>query len=181
MFLLSWLLFLFFSRLHNFFLSSCLLCRSEMNRVKSVIWLLSCCITSIFSWSSILEEMLFIFIFNSSICFLLSANDGGPSCPHKLTSPRFSPGRPSVLCFPSTARWCYFSLLTVCKVSFITPGFILEGSDSEDLERIDVLGIAKLNFPKLGAYIPHLDSPWMTCPWWRLPERNWIPFPFTIW
>ena len=84
LFLLSWLLFLFFSRLHNFFLlSSCLLCRSEMSRVKSVIRLLSCCITSIFSWSSILEEMLFIFIFNSSICFFLSAKDGGPSCPHK--------------------------------------------------------------------------------------------------
>ena len=92
LFLLSCLLFLFFSRLHNFFLlSSCLLCRSEMSRGKSVIRLLSCCITSIFSWSSILEEMLFIFIFNSSIYFLLSAKDGGPSCPHKLTSRRFSP------------------------------------------------------------------------------------------
>ena len=63
LFLLSWLLFLFFSRLHNFFpLSSCFLHRSEMGRVKSVIRLLSCCITSIFSWSSIFEEMLFIFI-----------------------------------------------------------------------------------------------------------------------
>ena len=51
------------------------------------------------------------------------------------------------------------------KVSFITPGVILEGSESEDLGRTDVLRIAKLNFPKLGAHIPHLDSPWMTCPW----------------
>ena len=156
MFLLSWLLFLFFSRLHNFILlSSCLLHRSEMARARSVIRLLSCCTTSIFSWSSILEEMLFIFIFTSSICFLLSAKDGGSSCPYKLTSLRFSPDRPCVIHFPSTARICSFSLLTMCKVFFITLGFIFEGSESEDLERTDVLGITKLNFPKLGAYIPH--------------------------
>ena len=78
---------------------------------------------------------------------------------HKLTSPRFSHDRPWVICFPSTARWCSFSLLTLCKVSFITPGFIFEGSESEDLERTDVLGIAMLNFLKLEAYIPCLDSP----------------------
>ena len=75
-YILSWLLFPFFSRLHNFFLhSSYFLCRFEMGRVKSVIRFFSCCTTTISIWSYILEKMLFIFIFNSSIYFLLSAKD----------------------------------------------------------------------------------------------------------
>ena len=116
--------------------------------------------------------------FSFSWWVFLSWREGGPSRPQRLTSPKFLAPNPCVNLFPSTARCNCLFLGSKSNVGWRISGWIWDGRPSEDLDKTEILGMAKLKLPLDGQYFPHTVSLLVTWPQFWLPERNLNAFPF---